>query len=156
MGLVSGGGLARRRWRPTSRVTDGDGQKYFSAALTVSIALIVLAYLLIFPAFVALRLRAARPRAAVPRPRRHASAPGWSSCLATGWSLLAARLPAVARASGRPIRTPRCRRASKATALEFELIVLSPVVVLLVLCGVFFALGARTRRVARSQVEMSV
>ena len=63
MGLVSGGvsllavvaGLA---------LTSGDGQKYFSAALTVAIALIVLAYLLIFPAFVALRIR--RPELARP------------------------------------------------------------------------------------------
>ena len=41
-------------------VTHGDGQRYFSAALTVPIALIVLAYLFIFPAFVApavLRIR---------------------------------------------------------------------------------------------------
>ncbi len=36
-------------------LTNGDGQRYFSVALTVSIALIVLAYLFIFPAFVRLR-----------------------------------------------------------------------------------------------------
>ena len=56
MGLVSGAvslaAMVASLW-----VTRGDGQKYFSAALTVSIALIVLAYLLIYPAFLALRLR---------------------------------------------------------------------------------------------------
>jgi hypothetical protein len=52
MGLVSGAAslaaMVASLW-----VTQGDGQKYFSAALTVSIALIVLAYLLIYPAFLA-------------------------------------------------------------------------------------------------------
>ena len=56
MGLVSGAvslaAMVASLW-----ITKGDGQKYFSAALTVSIALIVLAYLLIYPAFLALRLR---------------------------------------------------------------------------------------------------
>ena len=83
-------GRGRRwpRWWPTSAVTGGDGQKYFSAALTVSIALIVLAYLLIFPAFLALRIR----RPDLERPFR---VPGGPACawlitvLATGWSLLA-------------------------------------------------------------------
>ena len=62
MGLVSGG---------VSLVTmavdlrdGGDAQQYFSAALTVAIAMIVLAYLFIFPAFVALRIRQPGPRAA--------------------------------------------------------------------------------------------
>ena len=70
-------------------VARGDGQKYFSAALLASIALIVLAYLLIFPAFVALRLRE-------PGLTRTFRVPGgvrgaWLVAgLATGWSLLAA------------------------------------------------------------------
>ncbi len=69
-------------------VTGGDGQKYFSAALTVSIALIVLAYLLIFPAFIRLRY-------ALPELDRPFLVPGgrpvaWlGTVLATGWSLLA-------------------------------------------------------------------
>jgi amino acid transporter len=70
-------------------VARGDNQKYFSAALVVSIALIVLAYLLIFPAFVALRLRE-------PGLKRPFRVPGGARTawlvagLATGWSLLAA------------------------------------------------------------------
>ena len=56
MGLVSGG-VSMLTIVADLALTAGDGQKYFSAALTVAIALIVLAYLLIFPAFVALRIR---------------------------------------------------------------------------------------------------
>lgn len=88
MGLVSGAvsllALVLDLW-----FTDGDGQKYFSAALTVSIALIVLAYLLIYPAFVALRIR----RPGLARPFRVAGAPAtaWAlTAIATGWALLAA------------------------------------------------------------------
>ena len=68
-------------------VTSGDAQKFFSAALTVSIALVVLAYLLIFPAFLDSLTR--------PELSRPFLAPGgrfgaWLySGLATGWSLLA-------------------------------------------------------------------
>ena len=40
-------------------ITGGDGQKYFTAALTTAIALVVVAYLLVFPAFLVLRLRRA-------------------------------------------------------------------------------------------------
>ena len=57
MGLVSGGVSLVDDGSSTSGVTGGDAQQYFSAALTVAIAMIVLAYLLIFPAFVALRIR---------------------------------------------------------------------------------------------------
>ena len=81
-GLLAGHGRRPGRRRR-------DNQKYFSAALVVSIALIVLAYLLIFPAFVALRLRE-------PGLNRAFRVPGgvrmaWLvTGLATGWSLLAA------------------------------------------------------------------
>jgi amino acid transporter len=67
----------------------GAGQKYFSAALLASITLIVLAYLLIFPAFLALRRR----EPGLARPFR---VPGgrWVAWLVTGlaagWSALAA------------------------------------------------------------------
>jgi len=37
----------------STRRSRGDGQKYFSAALTAAIALMVLAHLLIFPSFLA-------------------------------------------------------------------------------------------------------
>ena len=69
-------------------VTSGDGQRYFSAALTVAISLILLAYLAIFPAFVALRRR----RPALDRPFRVPGGMGVAcllTVLATGWSLVA-------------------------------------------------------------------
>ena len=70
-------------------LTDGNGQRYFSASLTVSIALIVVAYLLIFPSF--LRLRRTHPDLRV-----RSASPGGNvaatlvTVAATGWSLLAA------------------------------------------------------------------
>jgi glutamate:GABA antiporter len=88
MGLISGG-ISLLAMAAYLTVARGDNQKYFSAALVVSIALIVLAYLLIFPAFVALRLR----EPGLTRPFR---VPGGArtawlvASLATGWSLLAA------------------------------------------------------------------
>jgi amino acid transporter len=88
MGLVSGA-VALLAMATDLTVAGADDQKYFSAALVVSIALIVLAYLLIFPAFLALRLR----EPDLDRPFR---VPGgvriaWLvSGLATGWSALAA------------------------------------------------------------------
>lgn len=63
MGLVSGA-VSLVTMAADLLVTGGKCQKYFSAALTVSIALIVLAYLLIYPSFMALRLR--RPDLVVP------------------------------------------------------------------------------------------
>jgi glutamate:GABA antiporter len=88
MGLVSGA-ISLLAMTAYLTAAGADNQKYFSAALVVSIALIVLAYLLIFPAFVALRLR----EPGLDRPFR---VPGGTRTawlvtgLATGWSLLAA------------------------------------------------------------------
>jgi amino acid transporter len=88
MGLVSGA-VSLLVMAADLAVAGRDNQKYFSAALVVSIALIVLAYLLIFPAFVALRLRE-------PNLSRPFRVPGgvrmaWLvTGLVTGWSLLAA------------------------------------------------------------------
>jgi amino acid transporter len=68
-------------------VNGDDGQRYFSVALTVSIALLLLAYLFIFPAFLVLRLRE-------PELTRSFRVPGgrfgaWvATTLTTGWALL--------------------------------------------------------------------
>ena len=68
MGLVSGA-ASLLVMAVNLAVARGDGQKYFSAALLASITLIVLAYLLIFPAFLALRRH--EPDGACPQsPRR--------------------------------------------------------------------------------------
>jgi hypothetical protein len=87
-------------------ITQGDGQKYFSAALTVSIALIVLAYLLVYLAFLTLCLRRPdleRPFLAPGRPpRRLARHRPRHRLVAAGH-----RLPALARPGHRqPRRRP--------------------------------------------------
>jgi amino acid transporter len=88
MGLVSGAVSMAMMW-VNLWVSDGDAQAYFSVALNVSIAAIVLAYLLIYPAFLMLRHRA-------PDLERPFLVPGgqevaWVlTLLASGWSLLVA------------------------------------------------------------------
>ena len=75
--------------------------------------------------------------------------------LPTGWSLLAA-VSLLWPGIGTADPDAKLPAGFEGERMLFELIVLSPVVLLLVLCGVFFALGARTRRVARTHMEMSV
>jgi amino acid transporter len=128
-------------------ITGGDGQKYFSAALTVSITLIVLAYLMIYPTFVALR----RTRPALERPFR---VPGGGvgaylvTGLATAWSLLAATCllwPGFGTATPDdhlPAGFERHRG-------QFELLVLVPVL-LLVLMWTGYFLASRRSEVARA------
>jgi amino acid transporter len=87
LGLVSGG-VSLVAMAADLYITGADGQKYFISALTASIALIVVAYLLIYPAFLALRLR----RPDLERPFRAPGGRGGAwviTVLATGWSLLA-------------------------------------------------------------------
>ncbi len=128
-------------------VTRGDGQQYFSAALTASIALIVLAYLMIYPAFLALRLR--RPE--LERPFR---APGGSiaawviTALATGWSLVAAACllwPGLGTADP----DSALPAAFQGERLQFELLVLAPIVGVVLACTTFHvATHRRQRRLA--------
>ena len=138
MALVSGG-AALATMVIAILVTTGDGQRYFSAALTVSIALIVLAYLFIFPAFV--RLRYLRPE--IERPFR---APGgmagaWIISIAsTAWSLLAAvslLWPGVGTANP----DAALPAGFEGDRLTFELLVLSPLAVIVVACVGFFVLA---------------
>jgi amino acid transporter len=143
MALVSGG-AALLTMGLDVYITNGDGQKYFSAALTVAISLIVLAYLLIFPAFVALRLR----RPDLERPFR---VPGgirtaWViSIAATAWSALAA---ACLLWPGFGTRNPDAAlpagfRGQRGT---FELLVLTPVVIIFLVHCVLYATSHVTRR----------
>jgi amino acid transporter len=131
-------------------VAGRDNQKYFSAALVVSIALIVLAYLLIFPAFVALRLR----EPGLDRPFR---VPGRAAVaylvagLATGWSALAAAC----------LLWPGLGTADPDAALpagfssqrgQFELLVLVPIAaVIAVTTTHHLALHTRRRRAAATR-----
>lgn len=87
MGLVSGA-VAIVTMAAYLLATDGGGQRYFSVGLTVAVAMIVLAYLLIFPALGVLRIRLPD----LPRPFRVPGGLGvaWLiSIVATGWALLA-------------------------------------------------------------------
>ncbi|MFZ2015560.1 MAG: APC family permease [Nocardioides sp.] len=88
MGLVSGAVSLAMMWA-NLWVSDGDAQAYFSVALNVSIAAIVLAYLLIYPAFLMLRRRA--PDLERPFLVPGGQAVAWIlTLLASGWSLLVA------------------------------------------------------------------
>jgi len=88
MGLVSGG-LALLMMVLALAVTGGDAQRYFSAALALAVSLIVLAYLFIFPTFVALRIR--EPDLERPFRVPGGTAVAWGiSLVATAWSALAA------------------------------------------------------------------
>ena len=119
--------------------TQGDAQRYFSAALTVAVSLILLAYLMIFPAFVVLRLR----RPSLERPFR---VPGGTpvavlvSFLATAWCLLAV-VCLLWPGAGTPHPDQALPDGFEGDRLGFELLVLSPLVALTVLCTAFYALG---------------
>jgi amino acid transporter len=153
MGLVSGGvslaALVVDVW-----ATGGDGQKYFSAALTVSIALIVLAYLLIYPAFLALRARAS----GLDRPFR---VPGGKPVawvvtgLATAWSLLACVCllwPGFGTANADDHLPP----GFGGQRLQFELLVLVPIglVIAVSLAYSFFTRPNRQNRVTVRSIRM--
>jgi amino acid transporter len=112
-------------------LTGGAGQRYFSAALTVAIAMAVLAYLLVFPAFVTLRIR----RPDLERPFRVAGGRigAWAvSILATGWAVLAAACLLW------PATLPDGFAGER---LQFELLVLAPVIAVAALGCLFYRLG---------------
>ena len=150
MGLVSGGvsllTMAADLW-----ITGGDAQRYFSAALTVSISLIVLAYLFVFPAF--LRLRYRHP--AIDRPFRAPGGPAGAwviAVLTTAWS-------AIAAAS---LLWPGLGTGDPDAALPpgfdgerplFELMTITPVLAIVVLALVFHALGGRRRSARVAALE---
>jgi amino acid transporter len=124
-------------------VTDGDNEKYFTAALTSAIALIVLAYLLIFPTFLALRIR--RPE--LERPFR---APGGMTgavvvaTLTVGWSLVAG-VCLLWPGFGTADPDAALPVAFRNDRLQFELLVLAPIVVVIVACTAF-QIGSRRPR----------
>ena len=147
MGLVSGA-VSLLTVMAALAVTGGDGQRYFSAALTVSIALIVLAYLMIYPAFLVLRWRSP----ALERPFRVPG--GWPvawavTALATGWSLVAA-VCLLWPGFGTADPDAALPAGFEGERLQFELLVLTPLLVVLLACVGWFAWSARggRRRVA--------
>ena len=136
MGLVTGG-LSLLVMTVDLSLTSGNAQRYFSAALTVAVALIMLAYLIIFPTFVALRITE-------PELERPFRVPGgrttaWLiTILATGWSMLAA-----VSLLWPGILTPHPDMALPAGFAGdrggFELLVLGPIAILLVLYAGLYA-----------------
>jgi amino acid transporter len=140
MGLVSGG-VSLVTMAVYVLATDGDGRKYFSVGLTVAVAMILLAYLFIFPSFVALRIR----RADLARPFR---VPGGSvvaafiSVLATAWALLATVcLLWPGFGTAHPDRSlPAGFEGQRAT---FEALVLVPVAAVLPICGALYLWSSR-------------
>ena len=93
--------------------TDGDGQKYFSVGADRAIAMIVLAYLMIFPAFVALRIR--RPELERPFRVPGGSVSPWLVSIVATAGPCSPHLPALARIRHRrPGRLAACglRRAA--------------------------------------------
>jgi glutamate:GABA antiporter len=142
MGLFSGA-ISFLAMAADLAVTGRDNQKYFSAALVVSITLVVLAYLLIFPAFVALRRR--EPN--LDRPFR---VPGgrvvaWLAAgLATGWCALTAVCllwPGLGTADP-DASLPAGFAAQRG---QFELLILTPIAVLIAATTAYH-LATRSRR----------
>lgn len=138
MGLVSGA-VSMITMLAYLLATDGDGQKYFSVGLTVAVAMIVLAYLMIFPAFVALRIRCPD----LERPFRVPGGTGvaWLvSIVSTAWALLASicLLWPGFGTSDPDASLPAGFEGDRAT---FELLVLIPVALMLPICAGLYALG---------------
>ncbi len=132
-------------------VTSGDAQKFFSAALTVSIALVVLAYLLIFPAF--LRLRYTRPELSRPFLAPGGRFGAWLySGLATGWSLLAT-VCLLWPGFGMSDPDQHLPAGFEGARAEFEFLVLTPIVgVVAVYAVMHLATRPRGARLRRSLV----
>jgi amino acid transporter len=132
-------------------LTNGDGQRYFSVALTVSIALIVLAYLFIFPAFVRLRYS----HRGIERPFR---APGgmagaWLiSLVSTAWSVLAA-LSLLWPGIGTAHPDAALPAGFEGDRAGFEILVISPLAVIVGICLAYFAYRSRGRARARAEAH---
>ena len=133
-------------------LTGGDSQRYFSASLTVSIALIVLAYLLIFPSF--LRLRSIQPD--LPRPFRVPGGRGMAALVtvaATGWSLLAV-ISLLWPGFGTARPDDALPAGFDGDRLGFELMVLVPLIVIGFISVAFSRLG--NRRTPARDASLSV
>ena len=135
MGLVSGA-VALITMAVDLLATGGDGQRYFSVALTLAVALIVVAYLFIFPAFVALRIK----EPGLERPFRvpGGAAVAWAiTVITTGWSLVAA-LSLLWPGFGTSDPDAALPPGFAGDRGTFELLVLAPIVLLVVVHSVFY------------------
>lgn len=153
MGLVSGA-VSMATMLTYLLVTDGDGQKYFSVGLTVAVALIVLAYLLIFPAFVTLRIR----RPDLERPFRVPGGMGiaWLvSIVSTAWALLAV-ICLLWPGFGTSNPDGSLPAGFEGQRGSFELLVLSPIVAMLPICAGLYYFGRTQRRASAAKLSQSV
>ncbi len=140
LGRVTGAGsmaaMAADLW-----VTAGDGQRYFSAALTVSIALVVLAYLLIYPAFIVLRLR--HPGLARPFRVPGGMPAAWVVAVtSTGWSLLAG-LCLLWPGFGTSEPDAHLPAGFDGQRLQFELLVLGPIALVVTASAAYYVVSRR-------------
>ena len=145
MGLISGG-VALATMVTYLLATEGDGQKYFSVGLTVAVVMIVLAYLLIFPAFVALRIR----RPDLPRPFRVPGGLGTAwviSIVSTGWAVLAA-ICLLWPGFGTSHPDASLPAGFEGERARFELLVLCPVAAMVPICLGLYWFGRVRRRAA--------
>ncbi len=139
MGLVSGA-VSAAAMTLALWLTGGDGQKYFSVALVVAITMIVLAYLLIYPCFICLRLT----HPGLERPFRVPGgvAVAWVlSALATGWSLLVA-VCLLWPGFGTAHPDAHLPAGFEGARVEFEALTLVPVIVVVMLVAGYFAVLA--------------
>ena len=140
IGLASGA-AALAVMATSLAITGGDGQKYFSATLTTSVSFIVLAYLLIYPSFIALRRR----RPDLPRPFRvpGGAAGAWlATALSLGWSALAVACllyPGI----GTSDPDGHLPAGFEGERLHFELLVIAPIVCVVTAAAGYVALARR-------------
>ncbi len=116
-------------------VTDGDNQKYFSVALTSAISLVILAYLLVFPSFIVLRRRLPD----LERPFRVPGGPvvAWLVTIAAmGWTTVAT-VCLLWPGFGTSDPDAALPAGFVGERLQFELLVLLPIVVVFVACTAY-------------------
>jgi amino acid transporter len=136
MGVVSGA-VSMATMIATLYITDGDGQRYFSAALTSAISMIIIAYLFVFPAFLVIRRR-------YPDLDRPFKAPGGTAgafviaVLSTGWALIATCcLLWPGFGTSHPAQS--LPLGFEGRRMQFELLVLTPVVAVVAVVTLYHA-----------------
>jgi amino acid transporter len=137
----------------TLTLTSGNAAKYFSATLGVVISMVTIVYLLIFPSVI--KLRYSHPD--VPRPYR---IPGgkvglWTAgILTTAWCALTT-IAIIYPGIGTAHPDDSLPSGFEHQRLEYTLSQVIPLVVMILIGLLFYALGAPTRRQARADAVSS-
>jgi amino acid transporter len=135
----------------TLTLTSGNAAKYFSATLGVVISMVTIVYLLIFPAVI--KLRYSHPD--VPRPYR---IPGgtvglWTAgILTTAWCALTT-IAIIYPGIGTAHPDDSLPSGFEHQRLEYTLSQVIPLVVMILIGLLFYALGAPTRRQVRADAD---